>query len=117
MFLSLPHQKLDVYLVGKLFVIQCYKITMDLPYDEKYGLGRQIRRAAVSVQLNIAEGSSRKSAVERKRFYEIARSSVVEVDAAFELAVALNIINKETLIETGSLLARCYQMLTKMVYQ
>jgi four helix bundle protein len=48
-----------------------------LPSDEKFGMISQIRRAAFCVHLNIAEGASRKSENERKRYYEIARGSVI----------------------------------------
>ena len=82
MFLKLNHQKLEVYQSSKIFVLECYKLTKNLPADEKFGMISQIRRAALSVHLNIAEGASRKSATERKRYYEIARGSIVEIDAA-----------------------------------
>lgn len=55
MLLTLNHQKLDVYSHSKLFVLECYKLTKNLPADEKFGMISQIRRAALSVHLNIAE--------------------------------------------------------------
>lgn len=74
MYLKLNHQKLDVYRASRTFVIECYKLSVLLPSEEKFGMISQIRRAALSVHLNIAEGSSRKSEVERKdtlRFQEV----------------------------------------------
>jgi four helix bundle protein len=56
---------------------------MFLPPEEKFNMVQQIRRAALSVKLNLAEGSTRRSEAERKRYLEIARGSVVEIDAAF----------------------------------
>ena len=76
MFLKLNHQKLEVYQSSRTFVFECYKLTRQLPADEKFGMISQIRRAALSVHLNIAEGASRKSEVERKRYYEISRGSM-----------------------------------------
>ena len=52
-------------------------------------MDQQIRRAALSVKLNFAESSTRKSVQERKRYYEISRGSAVEIDAALETAVDL----------------------------
>lgn len=72
MFLKLNHQKLEVFIVSRQFVLECYRLTKNLPADEKFGMISQIRRAALSVHLNIAEGCSGKSETERKRYYEIA---------------------------------------------
>jgi four helix bundle protein len=71
MFLKLNHQKLDIYGMSRQFVFECYRVTMKLPVEEKFGMITQIRRAALSVHLNIAEGASRKSATERRRYYEV----------------------------------------------
>lgn len=54
MFLTLNHQKLDIYSHSKSFVLESYKLTKLLPADEKFGMISQIRRAALSVHLNIA---------------------------------------------------------------
>jgi len=75
----------------------------------------QIRRAALSVHLNIAERCSRKSPRERKRFYEVARGSVIEIDSALDISVDLNYLSKEKLAELGQLLVRTFQMISKMI--
>jgi four helix bundle protein len=62
----------------------------DFPSEERFAMVQQIRRAGLSTHLNIAEGSTRKSETERKRFYEVARGSVVEVDTAIDIACELN---------------------------
>lgn len=115
MFLKLTHNEMDIYKVSKLFVIACYQLTNTLPPEEKFNMISQIRRAALSVQLNIAEGGSRKSPAERRRFYEIARGSIIEIDAALDIATELKYIIKEKLKKLGELLVRCFQMLTKMI--
>lgn len=56
MFLKLNHQKLDIYGTSRQFVFECYALTKKLPIEEKFGMITQIRRAALSVHLNIAEG-------------------------------------------------------------
>lgn len=75
----------------------------------------QIRRAALSVKLNLAEGSTRKSDLERKRFLEIARGSIVEIDAALETAVDLEYFSKAELETISNLLNKCFAMLSRMI--
>jgi four helix bundle protein len=115
MFLTLAHTKLDVFTISKSFALACYKETKSFPAEEKFGMISQIRRAALSVHLNIAEGSSRKSVTERKRYYEIARGSVIEIDAALDIAVALEYTSIQKLDELGKLMIRCFQMISKMI--
>jgi four helix bundle protein len=69
--LELNHKKLDVWKISISLVKMIYSITKDFPKNEFYGISGQLRRAAVSIASNIAEGSSRKSTIDRKRFYEI----------------------------------------------
>ncbi|MEO8853006.1 MAG: four helix bundle protein [Ginsengibacter sp.] len=115
MFLKLNHQKLDLYSVSRLFVFECYKLSKLLPADEKFGMISQIRRAALSVHLNIAEGASRKSEVERKRYYEISRGSIIEIDAAVDIAYDLNYLVETNLEKLGETMIRCFKMLTGMI--
>ena len=115
MFLELSHTKLDVFNVSKALTLACYQETKLFPSEEKFAMIQQIRRAALSVHLNVAEGCSRKSATERKRFYEIARGSVIEIDTALDIAVNLGYTTKEKLNELGSLLVRSFQLISKMI--
>lgn len=115
MFLKLNHQKLDVYEVSKNLVIECYRLSKILPEDEKYGMKSQIRRAALSVHLNIAEGASRKSVIERKRFYEIARGSIIEIDAALDIAHKLEYINNYNSKNLEMFLIKCFKILTGLI--
>jgi four helix bundle protein len=115
MFLELANTKLDVSQATKKFVLACYRETKSFPLEEKLGMISQIRRAALSVHLNIAEGGSRKSVSERKRFYEIARGSIIEVDTALEIALDLKYTSKEKLSELGPLTIRSFQMISKLI--
>jgi len=115
MFLELAHTKLDVFKISKEFVLSCYKETRTFPSEERFSMIQQIRRAALSIHLNVAEGCSRKSATERKRFYEIARGSVIEIDTAFDIAFNLGYTSKEKLADLGILLVRCFQLVSKMI--
>jgi four helix bundle protein len=115
MFLQLKHQQYDVYKVTRLLVTECYRVTRKFPPEEKFALMQQIRRAALSVYLNLAEGFSRKSQTERTRFFEIARGSAIEVDAAMEISLDLEYCHKEQLATLGGLLQRCFSMLSKLI--
>jgi len=115
MFLELAHTKLDVFVTGKDLVLNCYKISKLLPQDERFNMTQQLRRAALSVQLNIAEGSSRKSAIERRRYYEISRGSIIEIDTILDIAEELEYFKKEDLTQAGILIVKTFQMLSKMI--
>lgn len=115
MFLKLNHQKLDIYQVSRKFTVACYQFTNHLPSEEKFGMISQIRRAALSVHLNIAEGSSRKSSTERKRYYEIARGSINEIDAALDIAEDLNYFKSFDTTALADSMVRCFQMLSKLI--
>ncbi|WP_336517741.1 four helix bundle protein [Pollutibacter soli] len=80
----------------------------------KYALKAQIRRAAISVISNITEGSSRKSVADRKRFYEIARSSAIEIDAQIEAAIALQYVQSEITVSAKSVLTEVFKSLSKL---
>ena len=115
MFLVLNHQKLKVYSISKRIVIECYKLSEQFPSSERYGLSNQIKRAAVSIHLNIVEGSARKSEIERKRFYEIARSSLIEVDAGIDLACELNFFSDQNLEIISELVIECFKLLSGLI--
>jgi four helix bundle protein len=115
MFLQLNHQRLEVYKTSKLFVSECYRLSRSLPIDEKFGMISQIRRAALSVHLNVAEGASRKSEAERKRFYEIARGSIIEIDAALDVAKDMNYIDETKINLLGKYMIDCFKMLTGII--
>ena len=66
MFIQLKHKSLDVYQVIRELVKETYKISLQLPSEEKFNMVQQIRRAAFSVKLNLAERATRKSVLEKK---------------------------------------------------
>ena len=91
--LNLNHKKLDVWKMSVSFVSMIYELTKYFPQSEIYGITNQLRRAVVFIPSNIAEGASRDSAKDRKRFYEIARSSIVEIDTQLEISKKLTYVN------------------------
>ena len=115
MFLNLNHKSLTAYSKIRELTKEIYKVSNQLSAEERFNMVQQIRRAALSVKLNFAEGSTRKSAQERKRYYEISRGSAVEIDAALETAVDLEYFKIEPLEKSGILLNECLAILSKMM--
>jgi len=113
--LNLQHKNLDVWKVSIVFVTQIYNATSKFPSQENYILTTQMRRAAVSIASNIAEGASRKSAAERKRFFEIARSSLVEIDTQIEICQNLRYLKDEDIEGLSEMMNRIFGMLTKLI--
>ena len=115
MFIQLKHKSLNVYGAVRELAKEIYRVSTLLPQEEKFNMVQQIRRAALSVKLNLAEGCSRRSATERKRYLEVSRGSVIEIDAALETAVDLNYFKEVDLKSAGEHLNKCFAMLSKMI--
>jgi four helix bundle protein len=77
-----PYSKLRVADEARLIIKATYQFTASLPHSERFGLSNQMRRTAVSIGLNIAEGASRQTTKEFLRFLEIARGSGMELHFA-----------------------------------
>ena len=92
-------------------VIDIYNLTRPFPAEEKFGLTAQLRRAAVAIPSNIAEGHSRLGAGEFRRFVSIARGSVGEIDTQIAVAVALNFIGADEVAPLSGQLDRLSKML------
>lgn len=114
--LTLAHKNLEVYRLALVLVREVYQLTRRFPKEEQYTLTTQLRRAAISVCSNLAEGSARFSRSEKKRFYEIARSSLVEIDTQMEISLLLTYIDKEAVIQLESYMESVFRMLSKMIY-
>jgi four helix bundle protein len=113
--LDLSHKNLEVYKFSLLLVKEIYALTKGFPKEEQFALVNQLRRAVISVCSNIAEGAARKTKPDRRRFYEIAGSSLVEVDTQIEAAIILNYVNKAQLQSIESYLESVFRMLSKMI--
>ncbi len=115
MFLNLNHYNLDVYKSARSLRWECYKILPKLPDYERFNLVDQIRRASTSVVLNITEGCSRKSEIERKRYFEIARGSVIELDSCFDIIIENEYCKIEELESLGNILKTTFILLSGML--
>jgi len=86
------HKDLDVWNKGVSLVTDIYKLTKNYPKDEVYGLANQMRRAAVSIPSNIAEGASRNSDKEFIQFLYIALGSASELETQIIISRNLSYI-------------------------
>ncbi len=96
-------------------VILIYKITEKFPRSEVYGLVSQIRRCAVSIPSNIAEGSKRRSQKDFAQFIAIASGSGAELETQLEISKQLNFCDPAEYFEIDSLLDEVMRMLTRMI--
>lgn len=106
------YRNLNVYQFAKKFVVYLYGLLRQFPKEENYGLCDQLRRAAISITSNIAEGMGRVSLKEQIHFIEIAFGSLNEVMSQLELAYELHFINHEQLCESEKQLKVIAQMLS-----
>lgn len=83
------YKELMVWQKSMNLVEEIYKLTASLPKEEQFGLVNQMRRAAVSIPSNIAEGQSRQSAKEYLHFLSIARGSKAELSTQIEICIRL----------------------------
>ena len=88
-----PHKNLIVWKDAIAFVKHIYNLTNNFPEAEKFGLISQLRRAAISVPANIAEGAARNTQKEFIQFLYISAGSLSEVDTLLTIAFELNFVN------------------------
>jgi len=86
------YKDLEVWKVSMDFVTDIYKLTSKFPSSELYGLSSQIRRCAVSIPSNLAEGSGRKNTREFIQFLYISNGSLSELETQLEIAFRLGYI-------------------------
>ena len=106
-----PHKKLDVWNLSMELTRAVYRLTADFPGVERFGLVSQMRRAAVSIPSNIAEGAARSSINEFRNFLSIARSSLSELDTQLDISRDLGFISEKSRTELDRLLVRVDMML------
>ncbi|MCX5718498.1 MAG: four helix bundle protein [Nitrospirae bacterium] len=99
-----PHKKLKVWQRAMDLCIRVYEVTEGFPKHELYGLASQMRRAAVSIPCNIAEGAARSSGKESAQFYNIARASLSELDTQIEITDRLKYIDLNVREELESIM-------------
>ena len=95
MFHKFYFEKLDVWQNSRKFSVGIYQLTTGFPNEEKFGLTSQIRRAAISISANIAEGMSRNTNKDKVRFLNIAFASAIETLNFLILSFDLELITND----------------------
>ena len=89
------YKELDIWEKGRKLATYCYELTKNFPNDEVFGLTAQMRRAAVSVPSNIAEGCGRNTSKSTAQFLYIARGSLYELEMQSLIALDLKYLNED----------------------
>ena len=110
-----PHKKLDVWQVAMAVAKTIYDLTRHFPEEEKYGLVSQMRRAAVSIPCNIAEGAARRGKKEFRNFLSVAQGSLSELDTQLEISLMLGYLRREEIQQLWNQLIRVDKMLTSLI--
>lgn len=96
-------------------VLEIYRMTRAFPKEELFGLTSQLRRAAVSVTSNIAEGFNRSSKKEKIQFYSMALGSLAEVQNQLEVARDIGYVNVETFSRAGARALTAHKLLNGLI--
>jgi four helix bundle protein len=113
-----PHEQLEAWKFAMQLAKVVYELTADFPAEERYGLSQQMRRSAVSIPSNTAEGAGRNSPKEFLNFIGISRGSLAELETQLQLAVMLGFAATdhpafELASSTGKLLTGLHKKMAK----
>jgi four helix bundle protein len=106
-----PHRNLIAWKKSLELAREIYKVTTTFPKSEEYGLKSQMRRAAVSIPSNLAEGAARKGSKEFKQFFNIIQGSLSELDTQIEFSKMLNYIENDVYESTMTKMTEISEML------
>ena len=106
---------LNAWKEGHRLVLEIYKITKSFPREELFGLTNQIRRAAVSITSNIAEGFSRQSYKEKIKFYSTAQGSLTELQNQLLIAKDVAYINNNLFAPIADCTIIVHKLITGLI--
>lgn len=107
-------EDLDVYQVARQYVKHVYILSNAFPSKEDFALTSQIRRAAVSITSNIAEGTSRFSIKEKCHFIEIAYGSLMETYSQLQVAMDLKYVSHDSMVQIAPLIVELRNKLSAL---
>jgi len=96
-------------------VLAIYKVTKTFPREEQFGLVNQLRRAAVSITSNIAEGFSRNTFKEKQQFYQISKGSLLEVDSQMLIARDIGYLSRDVHLQIESQINVIGRLITGLI--
>jgi four helix bundle protein len=109
------YKELDVWIKSRAFVKEIYLLTKDFPKDELFGLTSQMRRCAVSIPSNIAEGYGRQYKKETIQFFHIARGSLYELETQLYISADLTYLPEPKLTLMILQLEECRKLLSGLI--
>jgi four helix bundle protein len=110
----LDHENLDVYRCSLEFLHLSLRLVRELPERGEAELRSQLKRAAMSIPLNIAEGAGKPTSADRARYHAIARGSAMECAALIDVCAVADYLAEDDARSAKQLLLRIVSMLTKM---
>lgn len=105
------YKELQVWQKAMDLVVEIYKISKLLPKEEVYGISDQLRRSAVSIPSNIAEGQSRNSVKEFIQFLSIARGSLAELETQLLICIKVNMLSEDNIAEAQNITTEVGKMI------
>ncbi|MCI0752052.1 MAG: four helix bundle protein [Flammeovirgaceae bacterium] len=111
----LSYRELDVWKQSRLLVGNIYQLTKKFPKEEQFGLTNQMRRAAVSIPSNIAEGCGRNHYRDSIQFFFVARGSLYELETQLIVAADLDLVSSDELELNLDQVVRCKKLLNGFI--
>ncbi len=109
------YNELEVWKLARLLVSDIYLLTSQFPKEETYSLTSQMRRSAISIPSNIAEGHGRNTAKDTTQFLYIARGSLYELETQLFLSLDLNYCNQQGVDKLFENIIACRKMLNGLI--
>ena len=113
--LNKPHKNLNVWRKSIKLVEEIYHLGSHFPMYEQYGINSQIRRSAVSIPANIAEGAARQTKKEFVQFLHTAQGSLSELDTHLEISLNLQYIDEKSISDISIMMGDIDKMLTGLI--
>ena len=109
------YEKLDVWKLSHELALKIYRLSRQFPRDERFGLTQQIRRSALAVPTNIAEGNARGHLKEFTQFCNIAKGSVAEIRYLLRFAIDYGILEQRQYLDLSEGYDRVGRMLNRLI--